>query len=199
MLKLKLQKSETRKGVLTLLIDEDPWRDLHTSIYGKRPTLPKSISLEDFQEQFTQYEFQRAKVYVYNRLAARSMHSRELEKMLKERLVSSECIGRLLDECRSMGYLNDREWVENAIRTEMSRKKGPKAILQKLRMKGIAVEEIEAILSEMDSEEGQKERLRKLLETKYRNRDLEDYREREKVIGALVRKGYDFQIIREVL
>jgi len=144
-------------------------------------------------------EVQQAKVCAYKRLAARSHHSVELSALLKKRGFAEGVVEEVLNECQKFGYLNDPEWVEMAVRKEAERKKGPQAILQKLVSKGIPREEVEQALEVSDSSEAQKQRMFKLLETRYRNRNLEDFREREKVIAAFSRLGYNFDLIREVL
>lgn len=189
------QKSE-RFGVLTVLVDGDPWREIHTHIFGRKPTL--HITCNDLAD-FPLLEYRAAMAYALKRLALKNQASMELSNSLEERLVSSQTIDRILSECKQLGYLNDSEWVEAFIRRQMAKKLGPQAILMKLKAKGIPSEIYQEILPHLDNTDLQKQRIQHLLDTKYRSKDLSDYKTRAKVIASLARKGYPLSEIYEII
>lgn len=175
-----------------MLVDGDKWRDLHISVFGKKPRFENPI--EPLDKWFYPIEFQKAKLYAYRKLAQQSLCSYTLEKMLKERRVSGHVIREVAAHLQEMGYLNDEEWIEGFVEG-LKKKFGARAIVQKCLAKGIPEEAARPFLQDL----GEKEAIEKLLQTKYCRRDLSNRKEREKVIASLMRKGFSFEAIRQSL
>lgn len=193
-MKITFEPTPGKKNTLTLLIDGEPLHQLHTTIFGKRPKPPKATS-ETWDGAFALWELQRAKVYALGRLAKKNQPSVELSRALRERLISETTITKIIDECQRLGYINDADWIESFVRVQLSRKKGPDAILNKLRAKGIPLDAAKAALEAFSTPESLRENIQTLLSTKYRSRDLTDYKEKQKVIASLIRKGFAFDDI----
>jgi regulatory protein len=132
-------------------------------------------------------------------LSQRSFFSTELAKKLKDKKCPPEEIPPVIEECRNSGYLNDEELLHTYIRTCLRKKMGPRAIAATLRSKGLDREVVDEALKGVERGPGQQEGIKKLLETRYALRNLQDYKERQKVILALMRKGYDLSAILECL
>ncbi|MBA3815494.1 MAG: RecX family transcriptional regulator, partial [Parachlamydiaceae bacterium] len=127
-LKVEVSPHNDRRSLLVIYLDEDPWRTIHTSIFGLRPSLPKDCSsIEQFAEKFAAIEYQRAKYYTIKRLSLLSLPSAKLIKSLKERLISELTISRVINELVEAGYINDPEWVKSFVRVQAQRKMGPRA------------------------------------------------------------------------
>lgn len=191
-MKVSLGFLDVYKKTYSLSIDGDLWRTVHISIFGKKPSFP-DVQIEELKDHFTRLEYKGARTFLLRRLALKSYHSEELRKALREREVTSATIDKLLEEFQSQGYINDSAWVSSFVRSLRLQRFGSRAIIQKLRMKGISSDEIE--------EDATDERapIKKLLETRYRSRDLSEKKERDKVIGALARKGFQLDDIFAVL
>jgi regulatory protein len=189
-----------KKKVLIVYLDEEPFRELSISIFTKKPSIPKKVeSLEDLDEVILQLEIKGAKRYILNKLTQKSYHSAEITNFLNKNMVSEETIERVISDCTRYGYVNDKEWIESYVRRERDKKRGPQWIEGKLRQKKIPLEEIHLALEETDDGEAQRDQIFRLISTRYRARNLLDYREREKTIGALIRRGYDVNLVREVI
>lgn len=173
--------------------DGTPWREVHTAIFGPKPSLPQGcVSLEEFQDQFFALEYRMAKQYAIKRLSRQSMLSQALARAMRQRLVSEGTVEGLIQELCSSGIINDQDWVSGFIRRQSERKVGPKAIAQKLMGKGVHVE--------IDSDvEKQKEMVVQLLATRYSRRNLSDFRERQKVIASLLRRGFEWEVVLSCL
>lgn len=194
-MKISLNKSE-ELNIFTVWVDDTPWRDLHTAIFGKRPGLPKQCeSLKEWGLQFQELEYRAALQYAYKRLSIKPYLSEALSSSLQEKLVSPETATRVIEECQRQGFLNDSQWIESFIRRQLSHHYGPQTILAKLQSKGVSRTAAKEALSRLDGEEGQSERIHHLLQTRYRKHDLSDRRSRDKVIGALARKGFSLSVI----
>lgn len=193
-MKISFEPVPGKKSVLMLLIDDEPQQELHTTIFGKRPKPPKATS-ETWNEAFALWELQRAKLYALRRLAQKNQPSVELSRALRERFITQTTIDKIIEECLRLGYIDDKDWVESFVRYQIGRKQGPDAILLKLRAKGIPVEAAQAALDALDTLESRLDRIQALLSTKYRSRDLTDYKEKQKVIAALIRRGFSLDDI----
>jgi len=194
------QKKEGAYGILSLYLDGSPWRDVHESIFGKKPKVPASCSTkEELEEQFQRIELSLAKQYVLKRLAMKSFFTGELISKLTECLISPQTISMIIRECKHLGYLNDETWLEGFINTCKARKLGPRAIAMKMKSKGVSQDLITHWIEKCVNPDEQQEAILKLLATRYRNRDLSNYKEKSKVIAALLRKGYEFSTIQKVL
>lgn len=187
-----------RRDVMILEVDGEAWREIHTGIFGKRPSLPKGIaSPEEWEKAFSVLEYQQAKNYIIRRLASYELPSTVLRDNLQQRLVSEDVIDRLLTEFCSLGYLNDEEWVERFVQRQVRRKLGPRAIAHKLAAKGFR--DVSSVLDECNDEETQQSLIRELLATRYAKYNLSDFKERQKVVASLVRRGFSLSTIHKQL
>lgn len=177
-------------NVKTILVDDYPWKDFHTAVFGK-----ENLDITS-TDQFEILEPKKVKAFVYKKLAQKSYCSQELTKILKEYLVSPSVIESVIEECQNSGYINDKDWLDAFIRSAKNKKCGPEWILQKLMSKGIARETAKNALKTEDSQEDRVARIKALLEFKYRTRDLTDFKEKQKVIASLARKGFSFEDIK---
>lgn len=190
----------TRKSILTITWEGEPWRHVHTAVFGRCPALPQHcLALDEFEQEFAKLEYRQAKVYAYKRLAAMNMSSVALATSLRERLVSAVVVECVLQELIALGYINDEEWVKSFVRLQRRRKMGPKAIAAKLAAKGLRPELFEEITDVAQGESDQRALIQELLATKYRKRDLRDFREKHKVVAALVRRGFDASAVMDVM
>lgn len=173
-----------------IFIEGEPWRTIDTTVMGRRLSLPSSYpSLDAWTHRFAEIEHQAAKSYALRQLARRELSSFELQQILQHKLVSSPIIDQVITELSTSGYVNDDDWIQRFIAFQSARSQGPDAIRHKLRQKGLPEEQIEAALRPLQTESIQ-EAIQKLLQTRYRSRDLSDYRERQKVVAALARRGF---------
>lgn len=199
-MKIACLPNNERKSLLVITVDGEPWRQVHPSIFGYRPALLKECpSLEQLAEQFAVLEYRQARQYAIKRLSLLHMPSTTLIKSLTQRLVSEGTIQRLIEELCSLGYLNDQEWIASFIRVQSQRKMGPRAIARKLASKGLSAGQVETTLRESQTTDDQKHSIKQLLSKRYRMRNLSDFKERKKVVAALVRRGFDLSLVLDLV
>ncbi|WP_068467144.1 regulatory protein RecX [Candidatus Protochlamydia phocaeensis] len=197
-MKIECKPKAERKEILTVFLDGEPWRDVHIAIFGRFPAFPTCLSIQEWTAAFELLEYKRVKNYVIRRLAAQSYHSEQLNKLLRERLVQPPTIQKIIQECQEWGYLNDEAWIENFVRAHQ-KKQGLRVILAKLQAKGLSTENLQHIREQWINPEEETLAIRRLIQTKYRSKDLSQYKEKQKVFAALMRKGYPFELIQAVL
>lgn len=139
-------------------------------------------------------EYQKVKHYVLKRLSAQNYHSKQLRKLLIERLVDETTIDRVIEECQAKGFLNDEQWLESFIRSHRKRFGWP-VIQKKLRSKGLSIDEIQAIQERWSNPEEERQTIQQLIETRYRSKNLSQFHDKRKVIASLMRKGFSYEAI----
>lgn len=119
-------------------------------------------------------------------------------KKLSENYPEQICY-EVCDRLAELGVINDRRFAEGLARKYMEVKGfGRYRAVQEMRLKGLSKELIEDALAPYSDTESTRERLRELIEKKYRRRlDSEDGV--KKVKNALVRQGYSYADINAVL
>ncbi|MBA3602869.1 MAG: RecX family transcriptional regulator [Parachlamydiaceae bacterium] len=201
-MKVKLGDIDKYKNTYSLIIDEEVWQTVHLSIFGRSPSFPNTTE-EELNSRFELLEYKGAKAFVLRRLSQKNYHSQELLGALAKRSVSKVTAVRIISEFTAQGYLNDSGWLSSFVRTLRSQRFGFKSILLKLMHRGITKEEasetIEIFRESESEEDNSKSSIEKLLDSRYRSRDLSDRKERDKVIAGLMRKGHDLKDIFEVL
>ena len=109
-----------------------------------------------------------------------------------------ESAERACNRLEELGVLNEerfaRSFAEELIRNKKISKRG---LYQELTRKGVRREIAESIIEEMEIDP--EASIRELLETKYRNRDLNDEKDKRRTIRALQRLGYSFSEIKSVM
>jgi regulatory protein len=110
-------------------------------------------------------------------LSAKSQASKDLLRKLEMRGYSPEIASEIVDEMKRLGYLNDAEFVDRMIESELRKGHGPKYIEMKLRSLGLSSERVRVVVTD----ERQRERIRKL---------------GKKVSPqALARRGFDLDLV----
>ncbi len=132
-----------------------------------------------------------AKRIALQKLSRRSYLSVELSDLLSSKGFNSKEIDEALEELTALGFLNDREWIAQAIRREIRAHHGPLRILAKLRFKGCDSDEVAALLEELYPEEARLAEIGNLI-NKLGDKD------REKIIASVARKGFSVSEILKV-
>lgn len=187
-----------------LVWNEGEWEHpVSAKIFGANPKKPLNAhSLEECQTNFFKLEQELANRYALKRLAARNLPSFVLEQELTEHLVSNQTSSRLVSHYQSQGYIDNEGWLKGFIAQQKHKLLAPQRILMLLRQKG-APEELIVQAEELLKEESGTEQclaaLQKLLKTRFRQMKWEDPVATRKLMGALARKGFGFEVIQETL
>lgn len=197
-MQITFRSKETNSNCWEILVDGEKWREVHRAIFGRKPFFPSLSAENDLQLIFNEMEYRRVKGYVLWRLSTQSYHSEQLSQLLYARLVQSQTIDCVIQECKEMGLLNDENWLENYIR--MQQKRHPlRFILSKLHSKGLSVNTLESLEKKWNDPEEEIQIIQHLLESRYHSKDLSQYKIRQKVMTALLRKGFGFEQVQIAL
>ncbi len=125
--------------------------------------------------------------------------SSDLKAALLRKQVSPEDIEKIITELTQAGYLNDQVWIESFIRVQIQKKNGPSVITKKLMQKGIPAEMAKKAVNKQTKPKDLSQSVQRLMETKYKNKNLKDFKERQKVVASLIRKGFSLDTIKSCL
>ena len=120
--------------------------------------------------------------------------------MIKEKLKLRGCGGEIADEVisglRESGYIDDREYASNLIKSLISRKKGRKYIEYELGKRGIERELAEELLDENYTSSAF-EALESELQKTGKPLSALERKDRGKIINKLMRMGYSYDEISD--
>ena len=124
------------------------------------------------------------------------------ESQLRTKLLQGGYPQKIVDEAityvKSFGYINDREYARNFVESRKE-KKSRKEIYAALCQKGLDSELIKEALDECYAGEDSLQALKALLRKKGYHPGNADLKENQKIIGYLVRKGFQYEDIRKVV
>ena len=139
-----------------------------------------------------------------NALTGQARSRKELSDKLAAKDVPEDVATRLLDRFTELGLIDDEAfahaWVESRQRTKGL---APRALAQELRRKGVADDEANAALEQIDDDD-QRVAARALVDKKLRTlRNVDRITATRRLAGLLARKGYSsglaLSVVREAL
>ena len=145
----------------------------------------------------------RAKLRAMNLLQKKDYTEKQLRDKLQEGLYSQELIDEAIDYVKSYRYLDDERFARDYITYHMEMRSRNR-ILQDLTGKGISKDVIISIMDELysESEEAtgdiEAEQINKLLIKKHFDNDM-DYKDKQKIMAFLIRRGYTMDSIRRAM
>lgn len=145
----------------------------------------------------------RAKLRAMNLLQKKDYTEKQLRDKLQEGLYSQELIDEAIDYVKSYRYLDDERYARDYITYHMEMRSRNR-ILQDLTGKGISKDVIISIMDELysESEEAtgdiEAEQINKLLIKKHFDNDM-DYKDKQKIMAFLIRRGYTMDSIRRAM
>lgn len=143
----------------------------------------------------------RCKLRAMNLLQKKDYTERQLRDKLVEGLYPSDVIDEAIRYVKSYKYLDDERYARDYISYHMETRSRTR-IIQDLMEKGLSKDSIYDIIEELYSEDhGELEisQIRKLLDKKHYDPENADYKERQKVMSYLVRKGYSMTLIKKAM
>lgn len=141
-----------------------------------------------------------AMIIALRTLAASPKSRMEITRKLKEKGFPSEVIKETLEGLEKSGFLNDKSYAQNlAFKLTQAKPSGSRKLQFELKRHGIPEKVREEILSGL-SEEDEKKRALELGNARWeRFKTLDPQKKRKRVFDFLMRRGFDFNIVREVM
>ena len=131
-------------------------------------------------------------------LASRARTEREIADAMRKNAYPEQTVARVMARLHEAGYLDDGDFAEQWASSRASKGLGARRIRMELRLKGVDPDTIESALSSVD-EEDQMDGALKAAQKAARGKELSQPAERQKVLAALARRGYDYATARAAL
>ena len=173
---------------------------LHVDVVlNHRLTIGMELSSSLIETLLAEDEVKKAITAALNLIAFRPRASGELQRKLREKGYRPEAAEAAINRMRDLGYLNDAtfadRWIENR---QEHRPRSRRMLTQELRQKGIDADTIDEALEDVEIDEfGDALALATKKAEGIRALDLPTRQRR--ISGFLSRRGYGFDVIRQVL
>lgn len=131
-------------------------------------------------------------------LAARARSEKEIVDCLRKNAYPEVTIAKVMARLQESEYINDADFAAQWTMARTSRGVGSRRIRMELLQKGIDVSEIDQALDSIDEEEMLNSAL-KMAQKAAKGKNIADPADRQKVLAALARRGYDFTTARRAL
>lgn len=131
-------------------------------------------------------------------LAARARTEKEIVDSLRKNAYPEETIAKVMARLHEAGYINDADFAAQWTASRASKGLGTRRIRMELRQKGVDQQEIDRALSEMNDDELMQGALM-AAQRAARGKDISSPADRQKILAALARRGFDFSIAKQAL
>ena len=156
------------------------------------------ITREQYQEILDSILVKRAKLRAMHLLNTMGRTEQQLRDKLQAGEYPPEVIDKAVDYVKSFGYINDLEYARNFILGRKSRKSRTE-LYHLLLAKGLEKDDIEQALDECYPAEDAQAAIRIFLRKKGYDPGAVNPETTRKIMGALMRKGFRYEDIRQVI
>lgn len=159
------------------------------------------ISEATYKEIIETVLYKRCKLRAMNLLQKKDYTTKQLRDKLDEGLYPKELVDEVIEYVKSYKYLDDDRYARDYINYHMSTR-SKNRIMQDLMNKGISKDMLIPIMEEQYAEESgdvELDQVKALLIKKHYDPDTADFKEKQKIMAFLMRKGFQMSTIRKAM
>ncbi|MBP3278082.1 MAG: regulatory protein RecX [Butyrivibrio sp.] len=159
------------------------------------------ISETTYEEITTVILSKRCKLRAMNLLQKKDYTTKQLRDKLDEGLYPKELVDEAIEYVRSYKYLDDERYARDYISYHMTTR-SKNRIMQDLTGKGLSKEMLHPIIEELYAEESgdiEFDQIKVLLEKKHYDPGSVDYKEKQKIMAFLMRRGFQMSTIKKAM
>lgn len=153
---------------------------------------------EKYQKIRVDIVLKRAKLRAMHLLSDMGRTESQLRSKLALGGYPQDIVEEAIEYVKSFGYINDMEFARNFIESRKD-KKSRKELYAALSQKGVAKELIEQAFEECYGNEDSRAAIEAILRKKKYDPRTADHAQTQKILGYLVRKGFHYEDIRQVI
>lgn len=131
-------------------------------------------------------------------LAMRPRTQQEIVKALSGNAYPEQTIARVMVRLDEAGYVNDTDFAEQWASSRSAKSVGAHRIRMELRQKGVDSDTIAHALSNLDADDMFSGALKAARKSAV-GKNLSDIKDRQKIMAALARRGYDYSTAKQAL
>lgn len=159
----------------------------------------ESVIEDDIYDSLRLIVIKRAKLRAMHLLSDMGRTESQLRTKLKQGGYEEDAVEAAIRYVKSFGYINDMEYARSFIDSRKDRK-SKKELYAALLQKGVPAEIVEQVFEEADyGEKDSRQAIEALMRKKSYNSETADVKEKQKMMGYLMRKGFSYQDVRNVL
>ncbi len=158
----------------------------------------EEVDPETVQKIREEVVLKRAKLRALHLLDDMARTESQLRQKLKNGEYPPDIIDQAVDYVKSYGYLNDEAYARDFIETRKN-KKSRQELYGLLMQKGLDKKLVQQALDDVYGEEDAKYAIRLLMQKRHFDPETADESERQKFLSYLVRKGFSYEDVREIL
>ena len=158
----------------------------------------EEITADVYERIMKEVIAKRAKLRALHLLNAMGRTEEQLREKLRQGEYPDDIIEEAISYVKSFGYINDEEYARSFI-AGRKEKKSRKELYIQLRQKGIDTSILDTVFDEYYDSEDSYKAIRSLLEKKRYSPENTTPAEKSKIMAYLVRKGFSYEDIRQVL
>jgi regulatory protein len=161
----------------------------------------RTLTVEEQQALLDDEERLKAKAAALDYIAYKARTEHEVRQKLRKKGFPEHVADEAVARMRELGYLDDADYARAYARGRLSgRGHGPHRIRADLHRRGVARATIDAVLEDLVEPDDLRETALRHGRKRWRRLQREDdpYKRRQKLAGYLQRRGFDFDLIREV-
>lgn len=178
-------------GSFAFTISEEDYLSLN--LYEKSEITEETI---EYIKSTVNFRDARSKAVRYLTLKIRT--EKEVQDKLKDEGFDRECISRVINELKAIGYINNQLYAQKYVFDRSKLKPMSKRMMkQELLSKGVSEEIADEVLSDWKAEDS--DVARNLVKRRFGKYDLSDEKILRKAYMFLAHRGFTRDIIREVL
>ncbi len=155
-----------------------------------------NISKEKCESLSLESDISRAKSRAFWYLDRGALTEKALYDKLKKAKFSERAIAAVIARLIELKMLDDRRYAQNFAERCESSNISKRETVFKLINKGVPVDLAKEVVEDLQGSE--EEKIKNLIEKKYKDK-LTDKKTKEKVFAALIRKGFSYGAVREVM
>lgn len=191
-----IKLSDRRKGLTALILEDNSELLLDSEIVILNNLQP-GVILDDPDALLYESDLKRAKSRALWYLSRGDLSEKRLSEKLSMGGFMPSAVYGAVDRMKELDLINDKRYAERLFEALCSAGASKKEILYKMQNKGISFALAKQLVND-ECENDEQERLRHLVSTKYALK-LTDEEGVRKTFNALVRRGFSFSDVREVL
>lgn len=154
------------------------------------------LSWEQHREIMTLILYKRARERSVHILKNSDKTELELRNKLREGFFPEEAVDAAIKWLKEYGYVEDTRYAQRYIECHRNRN-SRRQICYELERKGIARDTVTGLME--DSPVDEEQQIRTLLKKKHYCKETADAKELTRIMAALGRKGFSFEVIRKVM
>lgn len=197
----KITPQKFRKNLFNIYLDKKFAFALNgDELFKSHLKLGSQISSEDAQKFIKIKKEIDLTDSLYRFISFRPRSEKEVRDYFKKKKVEPSEIEKLIEKAKSLNLLNDLDfakwWLEQR---QTFRPKGPRLLKVELKQKGISDEIINNVLSQQNSQTEFQTALALAKKKQPHYKNLPILEQKQKLLGFLLRRGFDFDTAKEAI